>query len=311
MVSAYSITIISAWYLSNIGVILLNKYLLSVWEFSCPIFLTMCHVIMCALMTMTVRVTGVVPKQTIKCRSHAFKISILALVFVASVVAGNISLRFIPVSFNQAIGATTPLFTALLSHFMLRHKESTYTYFTLVPIVLGVVIASRVELLFHPVGFVACLLATFARALKSVLQGLLLTNAKEKLDSLNLLMYMSPVALIVLFVFTNIMEPEAFGIFNQKCAESPAFFSTLVLNCIFAVCANLTNFLVTKCTSPLTLQVLGNAKGLVAVVVSIILFRNPVSRMGMMGYGITCAGVMAYAEARKRGREVKLLMRDK
>jgi len=42
------------------------------------------------------------------------KIAVLALVFVTSVVGGNISLRFIPVSFNQAIGATTPFFTAMV-----------------------------------------------------------------------------------------------------------------------------------------------------------------------------------------------------
>jgi len=42
------------------------------------------------------------------------KIAVLALVFVISVVGGNISLRFIPVSFNQAIGSTTPFFTAMV-----------------------------------------------------------------------------------------------------------------------------------------------------------------------------------------------------
>ena len=44
-------------------------------------------------------------------------------------------------------------------------------------------------------GFLACFTATFARALKSVLQGLLLTNENERLDSLNLLLFMSPSAL--------------------------------------------------------------------------------------------------------------------
>ena len=48
--------------------------------------------------------------------------------------------------------------------------------------------------------------------------------------------------------------------------ESPFFFWVLLLNCVIAFSVNLTNFLVTKCTSPLTLQVLGNAKGAVAVV---------------------------------------------
>jgi len=175
---------------------------------------------MCAFLSMAVRASGVVPKQAIKGRKHAIKIAVLAVVFVASVVGGNISLRFIPVSFNQAIGATTPFFTALLSLFIMRHKESTQTYMTLVPIVLGIMIASKAEPLFHPVGFVACFSATFARALKSVLQGLLLTNENEKLDSLNLLMYMSPVALFVLVASANVMEPDAFGVFYQNCVDS-------------------------------------------------------------------------------------------
>ena len=48
------------------------------------------------------------------------------------------------------------------------------------------------------------------------------------------------------------------------------------------------------------LQVLGNAKGVVATIVSILLFRNPVSATGMVGYTITVFGVIAYSEAKKR-----------
>jgi hypothetical protein len=62
--------------------------------------------------------------------------------------------------------------------------------------------------------------------------------------------------------------------------------------------------MVTKCTSPLTLQVLGNAKGAVAVVVSILLFRNPVSSTGMIGYTITVFGVVFYSEAKKRSGKI-------
>jgi drug/metabolite transporter (DMT)-like permease len=307
--SAYTLSMIAAWYFSNIGVILLNKYLLSVWGFKYPIFLTMCHMVMCAALSFAVRASGLVPRQNLKSRRHLAKVAVLAVVFVASVVGGNISLRFIPVSFNQAIGATTPFFTALLSLFIMRQKETSEVYVTLVPIVLGIVLASRAEPLFHFAGFVACFSATFSRALKSVLQGLLLTNETERLDSLNLLLFMSPVALLVLLTATQVMEPDAFAAFLENCAESPSFFFILAMNCLLAFSVNLTNFLVTKCTSPLTLQVLGNAKGAVAVVVSILLFRNPVSPVGMFGYSITIMGVVAYSEAKKRSKE-KLRRRE-
>jgi hypothetical protein len=38
-------------------------------------------------------------------------------------------------------------------------------------------------------------------------------------------------------------------------------------------------------------------------VVSIFLFRNPVSPIGMFGYSITIMGVVAYSEAKKRSKE--------
>ena len=47
-------------------------------------------------------------------------------------------------------------------------------------------------------------------------------------------------------------------------------------------------------------QVLGNAKGAVAVVVSILIFKNPTSVIGMMGYALTVIGVILYSETKKR-----------
>lgn len=49
-----------------------------------------------------------------------------------------------------------------------------------------------------------------------------------------------------------------------------------------------------------SLQVLGNAKGAIAVVVSILIFKNPISMIGMLGYGLTVIGVVLYSESKKR-----------
>lgn len=97
-------------------------------------------------------------------------LQVLSSVFCLSVVFGNISLKYIPVSFNQAVSATTPFFTAVGSFFILKKRESTATYAALIPVVGGIVVASRFEPSFDAVGFMACLLATSMRALKSILQ---------------------------------------------------------------------------------------------------------------------------------------------
>lgn len=137
--------LVSLWYSSNIGVILLNKYLLSNYGFKFPIFLTMCHMSACAVFSyISIVFFKVVPQQMIKSRSQFIKIATLSIVFCGSVVGGNISLRYLAVSFNQAVGATTPFFTAVFAYLATFKREAWITYAALVPVVAGVVIASGV-----------------------------------------------------------------------------------------------------------------------------------------------------------------------
>ncbi|XP_059646267.1 UDP-URONIC ACID TRANSPORTER 1 [Cornus florida] len=294
-------SLIILWYSSNIGVLLLNKFLLSNYGFGFPIFLTMCHMTACAVLSyVSIIFLKVVPLQRIKSRSQFIKIATLSIVFCASVVGGNISLRYLPVSFNQAVGATTPFFTAMFAYLMTFKREAWVTYAALVPVVVGVVIASGGEPSFHLFGFIMCISATAARAFKSVLQGILLSSEGEKLNSMNLMLYMSPVAILVLLPATFIMEPNVLHVTISLGMEHRFMWLLLAINSTMAYSANLSNFLVTKHTSALTLQVLGNAKGAVAVVISILLFRNPVTFVGIAGYSLTVLGVVAYGEAKRR-----------
>ncbi|GBG64923.1 hypothetical protein CBR_g48671 [Chara braunii] len=261
----------------------------------------MCHMTACALLSyVAIAWMKVVPMQSVRSRSQFLKIVALSAIFCASVVSGNISLRFIPVSFNQAIGATTPFFTAVFAVLLTMRREAWQVYTALIPVVLGVILASGGEPTFVWYGFLMCLIATAARALKSVLQGILLSSNDEKLNSMNLLLYMAPVSVVLLLPATLWMEGNVLGITIRLAHESGAIVFYLLANSTLAYFVNLTNFLVTKHTSPLTLQVLGNAKGAVAVVVSILLFRNPVSVAGMVGYSITVGGVLLYSYAKRQ-----------
>ncbi|XP_068634160.1 probable sugar phosphate/phosphate translocator At1g12500 [Aristolochia californica] len=295
--------IIFSWYLSNIGVLLLNKYLLSFNGYRYPIFLTMLHMLSCAFYSfIAIHWLELVPYQPILSRRQLLKIAALSAIFCFSVVCGNTSLRYLPVSFNQAIGATTPFFTAVFAFLVTCKKESAEVYCALLPVVLGIVLASNSEPLFHLFGFLVCLGSTAGRALKSVVQGILLTSEAERLHSMNLLMYMAPMAAVILLPLTLYIEGNVAGITLEKAREDGWMIFLLLGNATVAYLVNLTNFLVTKHTSALTLQVLGNAKAAVAAVVSVLIFRNPVTVMGMTGFAVTIMGVVLYSEAKKRSK---------
>ncbi|KAH0931085.1 hypothetical protein HID58_008202 [Brassica napus] len=262
-------TLIISWYSSNIGVLLLNKFLLSHYGFKFPIFLTMCHMSACPIVFLKL-----VPLQHLKSRSQFLKVATLSIVFCASVV-GVMTLK----------------------------REAWVTYGALVPVVAGVVIASVGEPGFHWFGFIICIItATAARAFKSVLQGILLSSEGEKLNSMNLMLYMSPIDVVALLPVTLVMEPYVISLTLTLAKQRQYMWILLLVNSVMAYSANLLNFLVTKHTSALTLQVLGNAKGAVAVVISILIFQNPVTVMGISGYSIIVLGVVAYGETKRRFR---------
>lgn len=78
---------------------------------------------------------------------------------------------------------------------------------------------------------------------------------REKLNSMNLLLYMSPIAVLVLLPAALIMEPNVLDATISLGKEHKFMWMLLLVNSAMAYSANLSNFLVTKHTSPLTLQV--------------------------------------------------------
>lgn len=79
---------------------------------------------------------------------------------------------------------------------------------------------------------------------------------REKLNPMELLGYMAPVAVVLLIPATFIMERNVLTMVTALAREDPSFIWILLCNSSLAYFVNLTNFLVTKHTSPLTLQVI-------------------------------------------------------
>jgi hypothetical protein len=79
--------------------------------------------------------------------------------------------------------------------------------------------------------------------------------SREKLNSMNLLLYMAPISVLLLLPATIFMEDNVVGITIQLAKKDFTIFWLLLFNSCLAYFVNLTNFLVTKHTSALTLQV--------------------------------------------------------
>ena len=71
-----------------------------------PVFLTACHMLACTLLGQGASMLGVYSLARIQSRRQLSKIAALAAIFCLSLVCGNASLRFLPVSFTQVCVCT-------------------------------------------------------------------------------------------------------------------------------------------------------------------------------------------------------------
>lgn len=83
-----------------------------------PVFLTLCHMMACATLGYLLSLGKCTPIQPLRSKKQMWKVCLLSSIFCLTIVLGNLSLKYIPVSFNQAIGATTPFFTAIFALLM-------------------------------------------------------------------------------------------------------------------------------------------------------------------------------------------------
>jgi len=216
----------------------------------------------------------------------------LSFLFCANIVLGNISLRWVPISFMQTIKSSVPAFAVLLQALVFKDTRnlSKTKIISLIPIVGGVGLASWTEVNFDLTGFNTALVASVMTALQAMLCGKLLT---QKLDSVNLVYYMAPISFLLLLPISFSFEYVSIQTSWQYIQDPYAYF---VLFCSGAIAfmLNITSFLVIANTSPLTFTVAGNLKVVASIVISVMIFQNAVTMWNMVGCGAAILGVAWY-----------------
>lgn len=234
------------------------------------------------------------------------KVAPLAACFALSVAMGNLSLKYIFPSFNQMLGAMSPLITVLLAVILPpRKRYNAWTWLSMPVICGGLVVCTTKEVNFHSLGAFFAVGATVLRALKSIMQGRLL-DSSEKMDSVTLLYYMAPFSAALLFGISLVLEGvEPYTLLMPKLRWSLNDELTPVTGVMHVVglllasgfnawALNVMNFLVTAYTGPVTLQVLGNVKSCASIAVSVAIFGNHVSLSQVAGVSTCLVGVWIY-----------------
>lgn len=284
------------WYICSAGGNIIGKLVLN--QFPFPMTVTMTQLVSISVYMepifwfLQTPNTGNIP------RSYYFKL-ILPLAFgkFFSSVSSHISMWKSTVSYAHTVKATLPLFTVVLSRVLLGETQTLYVYLSIVPIILGVVIATLTEISFEMLALCSALVATLGFSLQSIFSKKCLKDTG--INHLRLLVLLSRIATVLflpvwfLYDGRNIANSDVFE--NTDVMKS---FLLLVLDGIFYMMHNVFAFTVIAMVAPLSYSVANAMKRVVIIGASLFLLKNPVTTMNVAGMLVACFGVLCYNKAK-------------
>ena len=191
----------------------------------------------------------------------------------------------------KAFGPVAILFFGTLAGI---ENPSWIQLFIVFMISVGVAISSYGELLFSLVGFLFQLVSTLCETSRLVLADKFLKDLK--LDSLSVLYYMSPICFLFISIAFITFELDSMKI---EMFEDKFLLGMLLLSGIAAFGLNIAVVMLISNASALILSLGGIIKDVLLIILSVLIFRSPVTGIQVFGYSISLFGMNLYKDYKK------------
>ncbi|KAJ4413600.1 hypothetical protein N0V85_003499 [Neurospora sp. IMI 360204] len=236
----------------------------------------------------------------------------------------------IPVSLVHTIKGLSPLFTVLAYRLIFDIRYPRATYYSLVPLTIGVMLACSGKHSFGEgqfFGILYALIATIIFVTQNIFSKRLFNEAaraeqedghsnghrSKKLDKLNLLCYSSGMA----FILTGPiwLWSEGFSIIGDflwdgsvDLTKTPNSFDhgrltvEFIFNGTFHFGQNILAFVLLSMVSPVTYSVASLLKRVFVIIIAIIWFRSPTTNVQAVGIALTFLGLYLYDRSQERNK---------
>ncbi|KAG8461134.1 hypothetical protein KFE25_003703 [Diacronema lutheri] len=223
----------------------------------------------------------------------------------ATHVGGVISFGAGAISFTHVLKATEPVWSALLLAVCYKEFLPLPVYFSLVPIIGGVGLASLKELSFSWLSFTAAVLSAVASAAKAILSKKVLDGKPlgENLTPANMFGVLTILGFLFILPVSLALEGPATIRTAFEAALAAGYtkarlFKLLSVSGFLYYIYNEVAFLALSEVAPVTHAVTNTVKRVVIIIVSILVFRTPLSPLGALGSAMAIMGAAAYSLAK-------------
>ncbi|WAQ82452.1 hypothetical protein PtA15_2A769 [Puccinia triticina] len=248
---------------------------------------------------------------------------IMSLFSIAGHVCSSMAISRVPVSTVHTIKALSPLFTVIAYAGLFGVRYGFNTYFSLLPLTLGVMLACSFDMRANGVGFLCALGSTVIFVSQNIFGKKLLpkesssttTPSGEKghkrqssvsgaaqMDKLNLLFYSSAIAFLMMIPIWLYTDLGALWTRSRTPADSSdggiGLLGYFVFNGTVHFAQCILAFSILSRTSPVTYSIASLIKRVAVICIAIVWFGQPVSAVQALGMLLTFAGLFIYNRAK-------------
>lgn len=181
---------------------------------------------------------------------------------------------------------------------VLNTRPSAPLVWSLVPIVVGVSVASATDVSFSWLGCMAALGSNLASTARNVYSKQVMSGVRGNIDSVSLLTVVNALAFALLLPFVALIEGPtlaAAGWAGLQPVAGLALLSAVLLQLYQQVSYNILSKV-----SAVTHSVANCVKRVVVIVAAVIFFRHPVSPLNGIGTALALSGVFMYSQQKVR-----------
>ncbi|KAN0102246.1 TPT domain containing protein [Hyaloscypha variabilis] len=301
---------LSVYFLLNVTLTIYNKAVLG--KFAYPWLLTALHTGSASIGCYLLMLRGTFKLTQLSSRDNLILIT-FSFLFTINIAISNVSLAMVSIPFHQIMRSTCPVFTVLIYRFRYHRAYSNMTYLSLVPIVIGVGIATYGDYYFTLPGFFLTLLGVILASVKTVATNRVMTGPLS-LSPLEFLFRMSPLAFTQSLIYAYLTgEISTFSLTTGPFSKFDLTTQTsmyrsiavFAINGFLAFLLNISSFSTNKNAGALTMTVCGNVKQCLTILLGIVVFGVKVGLLNGVGMVSALAGAAWYGVVELGGQGKK------
>lgn len=292
------------WYSASSASNVINKIVLNDFPFAVTVSLAQ-YVTTLTLLTPLVRIWKL---PQVSFSPHMLKWTIIPLSFgkFFSLATSHFSISKVPVSFAHTIKASLPIFVLFLGRVIWGERQPFRIYLSVVPIFVGIGMATISELNFNLIGTISAFASTVGYALQNL-------YTKKALRDLNIhqhvllhkLTLYGVLMMFSLWLFTD--APRILKADHENLTYRTIIF-LLLCSGLMSLVQNLVAFSVMASMSTVSYSVASATKRVAVIVVSLIMLKNPVTTMNIVGMVVASFGVFLYNRIKVQVRKATPLL---